>query len=137
MAQFLDMFMTWVLSERSKSRREGIDQRLIAINDRALEISPIDFGIPQYGGLRSQEEQNQIHLAGNSPYCDGYVNISKHQLGKALDFYAFVDGSASWEPPHLAIVAASCLQAALQLGYKIQWGGFWPRKEPVFINGIP
>jgi len=33
------------LSNRSKVRRDGVDSRLIEVNDLALEISVIDFGI--------------------------------------------------------------------------------------------
>ena len=126
----------WYLSERSLSRRQGVDERLIAISDLALTISPIDFGIPEHGGLRSQEEQSFLY-GENKSNADGYVKISNHQLGKALDFYAFVDGKASWQEHHLAVVAAAHLQAAAQLGHKIQWGGFWQRKKPVYVHGIP
>lgn len=112
------------LSKRSIGRRAGVDPKLIQINDLALTISPIDFGIPQYGGLRSAEEQHKLFLDGKSN-CDGYTKLSKHQLFKALDFYAYVNGKASWEPEHLTIVAAAHLQAACKLGYLIEWGGLW------------
>lgn len=121
--------MTWILSERSKQRREGVDARLIYICDLALSISPIDFGIPRHGGLRLDEVQYQLHLDGKSK-CDGIRNRSKHQAhedgySKALDFYAYVNGAASWDEYHLTQVAAAFLQAASELGFKLQWGGHW------------
>ncbi len=116
--------MIYKLSKRSKQRREGVDPRLIEISDLAIQITAIDFGIPEYGGLRSTEEQAELFDSGASK-CDGYRKKSRHQSGKALDFYAFVDGKASWEREHLAIVAAAFLQAASMLGYKLQWGGLW------------
>lgn len=112
----------WTLSTRSKQRREGVDLRLIEICDLALQISPIDFGIPEHGGLRTTEEQYQLYLGGKSK-CDGHTNLSEHQSGKALDFYAYVDGKASWDEYHLTQVAAAYLQAASELGYFLQWGG--------------
>jgi hypothetical protein len=36
-----------------------------------------------------------------------------------------VDGKASWEKEHLAIIAAAMLQASAQLGYELKWGGLW------------
>lgn len=112
------------LSKTSKERRRGVNKKLIEISDLALRISPIDFGIPDYGGIRSKKEQNQLFKDGLSK-CDGYDKRSDHQDGKALDVYAYVDGKASWEYVHLSMVAAAMLQAANMLGYKLKWGGLW------------
>lgn len=112
------------LSDKSKQRREGIDPRLIEISDLAIQISVIDFGIPADGGLRLAERQNELFEDGKSK-ADGYEKLSEHQSGNALDFYAYIDGAASWEPEHLAMVAAAFLQAAAMLGYKLKWGGLW------------
>jgi peptidoglycan L-alanyl-D-glutamate endopeptidase CwlK len=121
--------MAFSLSEKSKTNRAGIDKRLIEISDLAITITLVDFGHGPYSGLRTAEEQHQLHIDGSSPYCDGYKVKSNHQTGKALDFYAFVDGKASWKSEHLAMVAAAHLQAASTLGYKAKWGGLWPRKN--------
>ena len=115
----------WVLSKNSLNRREGVDKRLIEISDMALSISPIDFGVPEFGGLRTIEDQKGLCDKGVSPYCDGTINRSLHQDGLALDFYAYVDGKATWNPMYLTTVAAAHLQAASRLGYKIRWGGFF------------
>lgn len=124
------------LSARSLSRREGIDPRLIEIDDLAIQLTLIDYGHPAHAGLRTAEEQYLLYLDKKSK-CDGTVRLSKHQFGKALDFYAYVDGAASWKPEHLAIVACAYLQATSILGYKIRWGGLWKRRTPKYINGIP
>lgn len=108
----------------SLANRAGVDQRLVEISDLALTISKIDFGIPRYGGLRTVEDQQQLFNDGKSK-ADGVKKKSKHQSGLALDFYAFVDGKASWDTAHLTHIAAAMLQAASKLGYKISWGGFW------------
>jgi peptidoglycan L-alanyl-D-glutamate endopeptidase CwlK len=116
--------MSWRLSKRSLERREGVDPRLIEICDLALSLSIIDFGIPGYGGIRTVGDQHKLYKDGKS-MCDGIKKLSKHQSGMALDFYAYVDGRASWDEGHLATVAAAFLQAASILGYKLQWGGLW------------
>lgn len=102
----------------------GVDNRLQKIAHRALEISKVDFGIPEFGGLRTAEEQNALYSRGSSQ-LDGYTKKSNHQSGKALDVYAYVDGRASWEREHMAMVACAMLQAANELGYKLTWGGLW------------
>ena len=112
------------LSSSSKKRLEGIDPRLISIINEALKISVIDFGIPCDGGLRTAERQKQLFDKKVSK-CDGTINKSYHQTGKAFDVYAYVDGKASWDRYHLTQVAAAMLQAAAMLGYQLRWGGLF------------
>lgn len=100
----------------------GVSVRLQEICELALTISKVDFGIPSSGGLRTAEQQGGLFKAGKSK-CDGYLNLSNHQSGNALDFYAYVNGRASWDDLHLAMVATAFLQAASQLGYNLSWGG--------------
>ena len=116
--------MALKLSERSKKRRSGVDPRLIEISDLAISITKIDFGHPEHSGMRSAEEQFELFKIGRSK-ADGYKKLSRHQTGLALDFYAFVDGKASWDKEHLAMVACAFLQAASILGYQLEWGGLW------------
>lgn len=116
--------MAFVFGKASLDHMAGIDHRLVELAHRALSITKIDFGIPSTGGLRSAETQNQLFLAGKSEK-DGYENLSKHQYGSALDFYAYVDDHASWDQYYMTQVAAAFLQASVQLGYKVQWGGLW------------
>ena len=112
------------LSARSEARIEDIDIRLKLVIRRALEITPIDFGIPRDGGKRTTERQSEL-FHDNKSKCDGYRLKSYHQSGRAFDVYAYVDGTASWEKEHLAIVAAAILQAANELEIKLEWGGLW------------
>jgi len=106
------------------------DPRLKQIAFRAIEISPIDFGIPSTGGARTAEVQKGLFDLGKSK-CDGYIRKSKHQIqngyewAKAIDFYAYVSGRANWNKHNLAVVASAFLQSACELGYIIEWGGLW------------
>ena len=129
------------LSAKSKQRRMGIDPRLLEIDDLAIQLTLVDYGHPQDAGLRTAVRQNELYTLRKSK-ADGYTNKSNHQeaddgYGKALDFFAYVDGAASWEPDHLAMVAAAFFQAACILGYRITWGGLWESKSPKRENGIP
>jgi len=118
----------FVLSEKSKANMCCVDERLIRIAHRAIQITRIDFGISNTGGIRSAKAQNKLFKEGKSK-ADGYDKTSKHQEGKALDVYAWVNGSASWEKEYLAQVACAFLQAANELQIKIQWGGLWKNFE--------
>lgn len=114
----------FALGSKSIINMRDVDDRLQQIAQRAIQITKVDFGIPSTGGLRLDVEQNALYKDGKSK-ADGYIKISKHQIGIALDFYAYVDGKASWAPEHLAQVAAAFLQASIELGFKIRWGGLF------------
>lgn len=116
--------MGFKLGKNSINNLAGVDGRLIAIADLAIELTNIDFGVPSTGGLRTEADQAKLFADGVSK-ADGVNNKSYHQSGKALDVYAYVDGEASWDKLHLAIIASAMLQASAQLGYKLKWGGLW------------
>jgi len=107
----------------------GVHPDLRQVAHRALQLSPVDFGIPKLGGVRSVNDQHKLYLEGKSK-CDGVKKLSNHQpkedgYGYALDFYAFVDGAASWDELHLTLIASAFLQAANEMGIKLEWGGLW------------
>lgn len=116
--------MKYKYSERSKIRMRGIDPRLIEVLELAITITKVDFGIPEYGGLRTQDEQHKLFTKGLSK-ADGLYSKSKHQSGLAFDVFAYVDGRATWDIFYMSQVACAILQAANTLGYKLSWGGLW------------
>ncbi len=116
--------MSFKLSDKSISRMEGVSPQLREIANLAIQFTKVDFGIPNDGGVRTAERQKELYDNGKSK-ADGYFKQSNHQSGEALDFYAYVDGKASWKHSHLAMVAAAFLQASSALKYPIEWGGLW------------
>ena len=110
------------LGKKSIENLIGVDDELIGVIELAIEITKVDFGIPSTGGYRVEAEQAKLFTAGLSK-CDGRVNKSKHQTGRAVDVFAYVDGKSSYNTEHLAMVAAAMLQAASQLGIELKWGG--------------
>ena len=124
--------MTFWLSASSKRNRDGIDPRLINMSNLAIQITSVDFGHGPHSGLRTAKEQNKLHLDGHSPKCDGFIILSNHQKGLALDYYAFVDGHATWEKEYMAMVATAFLQAAAQLRYPVKWGGLWKKDHEIY-----
>jgi peptidoglycan L-alanyl-D-glutamate endopeptidase CwlK len=119
-----------VLSNKSRERLEGIKPVLIEIIERAIIDTPIDFGIPPDGGLRTAYRQNQLYAKGRTEagqiitWVDGMKKRSRHQDGDAFDIYAFVDGKASWDPKHYEPIARHLQGIAwVEFGVVLIWGG--------------
>lgn len=111
-------------SARSLKNMEGVDPRLIEVAEAALRVSPVDFGVPSSGGLRTAEQQRVLFERGASRF-DGTRKKSKHQSGLALDVYAWQDGHANWGTYPLTQIATAMLQCASLRGYPLVWGGLW------------
>lgn len=126
--------MSFKFSKRSIERMKGIHPELRLVVMEAIYYSPIDFGIPGDGGVRTAERQNELYRKGVSK-CDGYRNRSNHQVpegedyGHALDFYPYVNHKVSWDKTHLAMVASVILSIAKRLkdegviSIELKWGG--------------
>ena len=85
----------FALSARSETKMIGVHDRLKAVVRRALELSPYDFAITS--GKRSAFEQKALYDKGASQ-LDGTHKISKHQLGRAVDFMVYDEhGKGTWE----------------------------------------
>jgi peptidoglycan L-alanyl-D-glutamate endopeptidase CwlK len=110
------------LGKKSIENLIGVDDELIDVVELAIEITKVDFGIPSTGGYRVEAEQAKLYTAGLS-LCDGRVRLSKHQTGRAVDVFAYVNGTASYDTENLAMVAAAMLQASSQLNIELKWGG--------------
>ena len=110
--------MTHTFSEKSNTKLEGVDERLIRVATLALQLSPVDFGITE--GVRTLERQKQLVKAGASRTLR-----SKHLEGKAIDVVAYLDGEVRWDWPLYEKIAKAFKQAADEPGYKLTWGGSW------------
>ena len=75
--------MSYKLSSRSVSRLEGVEQELVDVVYRAIELTEVDFGVIQ--GLRTIEEQEALVAKGASKTMK-----SKHLEGKAVDLIAYI-----------------------------------------------
>ena len=116
--------MSFQFSSSSLARLSGVEPHVYETVQLAIQLSSIDFGIPKHGGLRTTEDQAKLFTQGVSK-CDGRINKSNHQSGNSVDVYAYTDGSASWEPQHLTLVAVYVMMAANMLGHTCEWGGTW------------
>ena len=144
--------MSYILSNRSKQRLEGVHPFLKEVINMAISESPDDFGIPTYGGLRTAKVQKELYDKGRSieslergekpiTYTDGIRKKSNHQIskygyGEAFDIYIYDHNTnkASWNVERLTNIAIHILKCADKVKenseYKdlvLTWGGNWTR----------
>ena len=106
------------LSQRSIERLDGVDDRLVDVVCRAIEITTVDFGVTE--GLRTVETQRQYVATGKSQTMD-----SKHLTGHAVDLVAYINGQVAWELNLYDNIADAMKQAAIEKNVAIKWGAAW------------
>lgn len=110
--------MSCRLSIRSRSRLKGVHPALVAVVERAITKTPVDFMVTE--GLRTAARQAALVKAGASR-----TNNSRHLTGHAVDVAALVDGQVRWDWPLYDRIAAAFKEAAAELKTPITWGGDW------------
>jgi peptidoglycan L-alanyl-D-glutamate endopeptidase CwlK len=108
--------MGFALGQRSRERLKGVDDRLVKVVERAIEITEIDFTVLE--GLRTPERQKQLVNEGFSQTLK-----SKHLTGHAVDLGALVNGVVSWDKEPYYKIEKAMKQAANELNIKVRWGG--------------
>ena len=136
--------MNYKLSNRSKTNLTGVRPDLIELIEEAILDSPYDFGVPKYGGKRTQGDQAELYAIGRTTeldrkpvtYVDGVKKKSNHQekkdgYGWAFDIYIYdhVEKRASWSVEKLTAVADHIKAKAAAKGIKLTWGGNWKMKD--------
>lgn len=112
--------MSFKLSQKSLSKLEGVDPRLVKVIKRAIELTEIDFTVIE--GLRTKERQAQLFKEKKTTTMN-----SRHLTGHAVDLAAWVDGTVSWDWKHYYKIAEAVKQAAQELEVSIEWGGDWKK----------
>ena len=110
--------MAFKLSKRSLSRLEGVKPELVAVVQRAITITGVDFGVIQ--GLRTIEEQRELVAKGASQTMK-----SKHLTGEAVDVMAYIGSRGSWEMNLYDDIADAFKVAAIEEDVQIRWGAAW------------
>lgn len=108
------------LSQKSLDRLNGVNENLVKVVKRAIQISPYDFMVVE--GLRTIETQKKYVAQGKSKTMNSY-----HLTGHAVDLAPLENGSIDWnnKKGQFDEVARAMKKAAAELGIKIEWGGDW------------
>lgn len=110
--------MSFKLSNRSLSRLEGVDERMIEVVKHAITVSKIDFGV--ICGMRTIEEQKALVAKGASKTMK-----SKHLEGNAVDLMAYIGSRGSWELNLYDDLADAMKEGAKAVGVGVCWGAAW------------
>ena len=108
----------YVLGARSKTRLNGLHKDLVAVVERAIEITDVDFTVLE--GMRTLARQKKLVASGASTTLN-----SRHLTGHAVDLGAYVDGTVRWDWPLYHAIAKAMKQAAEELDVELEWGGDW------------
>lgn len=110
--------MSFNLSAASRARMAGVHPDLVAIIERAIQITPVDFRVTE--GLRTVARQKALFAAKATQTMN-----SRHLTGHAVDVCALVEGKVRWDWPLYPRIAGAFKQAALELRTPLVWGGDW------------
>lgn len=103
------------LGNKSRSKLEGVHSDLVAVIERAIEITSQDFSVGE--GLRSIERQRELVKTGKSTTMN-----SRHLTGHAVDLFPY---PLSWDWEYFYPIADAMKQAAKELNVDMDWGGDW------------
>jgi peptidoglycan L-alanyl-D-glutamate endopeptidase CwlK len=113
-------------SSHSRTNIESTSEMMQELCNRAMEIANKrklfcpDYGISE--GKRTTPRQQYLFKDGASK-CDGIDKRSAHQDGMAIDYFAYIDGKASYDPGSLALIFTCFQEAASDMNIQIKWGG--------------
>jgi len=110
--------MAFKLSNRSKKNLEGVDERLVAVVEYAIEVTKVDFAVIE--GIRTTQRQRELVASGASQTMN-----SKHIKGHAVDLMAYIGNRVSWELNIYDDIADAVKLAAIEVGVPIKWGAAW------------
>jgi len=110
--------MGFNLSQKSLARLDGVNDSMVRVVKKAIELTKIDFGV--ICGMRTIEEQEALVAKGASQTMK-----SKHLEGLAVDLMAYIGGRASWELNVYDDIADAMKEAAKLEGVSVRWGAAW------------
>jgi peptidoglycan L-alanyl-D-glutamate endopeptidase CwlK len=115
--------MAFSLSSRSRGKLEGVHPDMVAVVERAIELTKVDFGVTY--GVRTMEEQEKLVAAGRSQTMKSKHLKQDSGYSHAVDVMAYVDGQGVWELNVYDDVCDAFKAAAEELGVAIKWGAAW------------
>lgn len=115
--------MAFRLSQRSLDRLEGVHPEMVAVVERAIQLTEVDFGVTQ--GVRTLEEQKANVAAGRSQTMRSKHLLQDDGFSHAVDVVAYVGSDVSWELNLYDDICDAFKQAAEEVGCSIKWGAAW------------
>ena len=116
--------MAFSLSSRSRGKLEGVHPDMVAVVERAIELTKVDFGVTY--GVRTLEEQKTLYESGRSQTMN-----SKHLLqddtsySHAVDVVAYDGSDVVWEINVYDDICDAFKEGAEKHGVAVKWGAAW------------
>lgn len=120
------------LSTTSRKNMYGCHPDVIRLVNRAIEITPYDFGINS-STVRSVAEQMKLVADGKSKTMSSRHIPANNEcnLSCAVDINVYVNGKITWDIGYFRKVNQAFVTAAIELGIQIELGCLWR----TFVDG--
>ena len=115
--------MAFNLSNRSKKKLEGVHPDMVAVVERAIELTKVDFGVTY--GVRSLAEQEKLVASGRSQTMKSKHLIQDSGYSHAVDVVAYDGSDVVWEINVYDDICDAFKAAAKQHGVAVKWGAAW------------
>lgn len=125
--------MGYRLSNKSRERLEGVHPKLIAVVERALQLTKQDFMVLE--GVRTPQRQAELYAQGRSKpgrkvtwtlKSNHFVN-PKSGYGHAVDVVPY---PVDWnDTAKFDAIAVAMMKAAREQGVVLRWGADWDMDE--------
>lgn len=115
--------MAFKLGNRSKQKLEGVHPDMVAVVERAIELTKVDFGVTY--GVRTVEEQEKLVASGRSQTMKSKHLIQDTGYSHAVDVVAYDGGDVVWELNVYDDICDAFKEAAIEHGVAIKWGAAW------------
>lgn len=115
--------MGFKLGKTSLSRLQGVDETLVNVVKRAIEISEVDFTVME--GVRTLERQRELYAQGRTApgKIVTWTMKSRHIEGKAVDLVPY---PLDWNDlEKFNKIKDAMFQAARELDVNLRWGADW------------
>jgi peptidoglycan L-alanyl-D-glutamate endopeptidase CwlK len=115
--------MAFSLSNRSRKKLEGVHPNMVAVVERAIELTKVDFGVTY--GVRSVQEQEKLVAAGRSQTMKSKHLIQDTGFSHAVDVVAYDGSNVVWELNVYDDICDAFKKAAEEKQVAVKWGAAW------------
>ena len=115
--------MGFKLGKTSLARLQGVDETLVNVVKRAIEISEVDFTVLE--GVRTLDRQRELYAQGRTApgKIVTWTMKSRHIEGKAVDLVPY---PLDWNDlEKFSKIKDAMFQAARELDVNLRWGADW------------
>ena len=115
--------MSFKLSTRSKNKLKGVHPDMVAVVERAIKLTDVDFGVTY--GVRSLAEQEKLVASGRSQTMKSKHLKQDDGYSHAVDVVDYDGSDVVWEINVYDNICDAFKKAAIEKGVAIKWGAAW------------